>query len=69
MSEIKERDQMLRQATQVWAMLEDMSENNPSGYKAFIKNQMDEEAKYNELPKAFIKIDAEMTVCYYFFEY
>ena len=44
------QDEIQKQATQVWAMLDDMAKNDPNGYKKFIKKQIVEEKKFNKAP-------------------
>lgn len=42
---------MTAEASQIWSMLEDMSENNPAAYRKFIDKQLKEGKEMNGPPK------------------
>ena len=56
-------DSQLKQAENIWKMLDDLSENNPESYKSFVKNNMengmDEMKKEKEKKEASMKVDAK----------
>ena len=43
--------QTMTQASQIWSMLDDMAENNPSAYRKFIDKQLKEGKEMNAPPK------------------
>lgn len=56
-------DSQLKQAENIWKMLDDLSENNPESYKSFIKNNMqngmEEMKKEKEKKETSMKVDAK----------
>ncbi|XP_067935796.1 PIH1 domain-containing protein 2-like [Watersipora subatra] len=46
-----EDPKMLGQASQIWSMLDDMAENNPSAYRKFIDKQLKEGREHNKPPE------------------
>lgn len=43
--------QTMTQASQIWSMLDDMAENNPTAYRKFIDKHMKEGKEMNAPPK------------------
>lgn len=50
------------QAQQIWAMLDDMSENNPAAYRKFIQRQMDEAREHMSLPDPHMCVQVTLLV-------
>ncbi|MEQ2263444.1 hypothetical protein XENORESO_007814 [Xenotaenia resolanae] len=45
------RENVLRQVSQFWSMLDDLSENDPATYRKFIEEQMKRGAEFNAPPE------------------
>ncbi|MEQ2218615.1 hypothetical protein XENOCAPTIV_005712 [Xenoophorus captivus] len=45
------REDVLRQVSQFWSMLDDLSENDPATYRKFIEEQMKRGAEFNAPPE------------------
>ena len=55
-------ESMMQQAQQVWSMLDDMANNDPKAYKAFIDKQMVERNNFMEAPQPHMCVKTEMMV-------
>ena len=59
-----EDSKMTAQASQIWSMLDDMAENNPSAYRKFIDKQMKEGRELNKPPKSHMCVQTcVVSVC------
>lgn len=55
-------DSMMKQAQQVWSMLDDMAENDPQAYKAFIDKQAAERKEFMAPPEPHMCVQTQMVV-------
>lgn len=55
-------DSMMKQAQQVWSMLDDMAENDPQAYKAFIDKQAAERKEFMAPPETHMCVQTQMVV-------
>lgn len=55
-------DQMASKAQQIWAMLDDMAENDPAAYQKFIDQQMKEGRDNMTLPEPHMCVLVTMCV-------
>ncbi|XP_045207538.2 PIH1 domain-containing protein 2-like [Mercenaria mercenaria] len=53
-------DAMMRQAQQVWSMLDDMADNDPKAYKAFIDKQASERKEFMAPPESCMCVQTQM---------
>ncbi|CAL1544644.1 unnamed protein product [Lymnaea stagnalis] len=53
-------ESMSKQAQQIWAMLDDMSENDPSAYKKFIERQLQEGKEHISPPEPHMCVQATL---------
>ncbi|XP_030633918.1 PIH1 domain-containing protein 2 [Chanos chanos] len=51
MSDPARQKAVLQQVNQFWSMLDDMSQNNPEGYRTFIERQLREGTEYHSPPQ------------------
>lgn len=54
---------LMNQASQIWAMLDDMAENSPASYRKFIDKHMKEGKEYYAPPKPHMCVQT-CIVCY-----
>jgi hypothetical protein len=57
-------ESMMQQAQQVWSMLDDMADNDPGAYKAFIDKQMAERNNFMAPPEPHMCVKTEMVVSF-----
>lgn len=55
-------DDVLRQADQLWSVLNDLSENDPAAYRRFIEKQMKEGADFSSPPELHCSLRTELLV-------
>lgn len=58
------KESMMNQAQQVWTMLDDMAENDPKAYKAFIDKQMQERKEFMSPAEPHMCVQTWMVVGY-----
>jgi len=57
-----DKESMMNQAQHVWSMLDDMANNDPGAYKAFIDKQMEEKKEFMSPPEPHMCVQTTMTV-------
>ncbi|KAL4228678.1 PIH1 domain-containing protein 2 [Mactra antiquata] len=55
-----DKDSMMRQAQQVWSMLDDMADNDPRAYRSFIDKQMAEKKEFMLPPEPHMCVQTKM---------
>ena len=53
---------MMKQAQQIWSMLDDMAENDPKAYRKFIDQQNAEQKKFMKPPEPHMCVQTSMIV-------
>ena len=53
---------MLKQASHIWSMLDEMADSDPNAYKKFIKKTMEDGEKKIILPKPFACVESALVV-------
>lgn len=53
---------LLGQISQLWSMLDELSENDPAGYRKLLETQMKESADLRSPPELYCSIRAETLV-------
>nr|XP_020648780.1 PIH1 domain-containing protein 2 [Pogona vitticeps]XP_020648788.1 PIH1 domain-containing protein 2 [Pogona vitticeps] len=54
MESIRNSEDMLAKASQLWTMLDDMAENSPESYRQFMRQQMKEAKEYYAPPEPYL---------------